>query len=137
MKKLFTLIIAAFASLSFVTAPVFAECPDGTIPVSILDGDGEIISGSNGEKCLKTDDDGSNIIAILNLVVDILSIGIGILGVIGITLVGVQYLTAGGDEAKTRKSKQRMFEIVIGLVTYVVLYAALKWLLPGFTGTGS
>ena len=71
---------------------------------------------------------------ILRLVVDIMSIGIGILGVIGIVIVGLQYLTAGGNEEKTRKAKQRMFEIIIGLVAYVAIYAILKWLLPSFDG---
>ena len=55
-------------------------------------------------------------------------VGIGILGVIGITIVGIQYLTAGGSEEKTRKAKRRMLEIIIGLVTYVVIFALLQWL---------
>ena len=59
-----------------------------------------------------------------------MTVGVGILGVIGITIVGIQYLTAGGNEEKTRKAKRRMFEIVIGLVVYVVFYAFLKWLMP-------
>ena len=62
----------------------------------------------------------------------VMTIGIGILGVIGISITGIQYLTAGGSEEKTRKAKRRMFEIVIGLVAYVLIYAALKWLLPSF-----
>ena len=65
---------------------------------------------------------------VFTLVMDIMSIGVGILGVIGIMVVGIQYLTAGGSEEKTRKAKRRMFEIVIGLVLYAVLYAVLKWL---------
>lgn len=78
--------------------------------------------------------DSDGVGCILRLVVDIMSIGIGILGVIGITIVGIQYLTAGGNEEQTRKAKHRMFEIVIGLVAYVVLYAVLRWLLPSFNG---
>lgn len=69
---------------------------------------------------------------VLELVVDIMTIGIGILGVIGITVVGIQYLTAGGSEEKTRKAKRRLFEIVIGLVAYVIIYTFLRWLLPNF-----
>ena len=75
---------------------------------------------------------GESIACILKLVVNIMTIGIGILGVIGISVAGIQYLTAGGSEEKTRKAKRRMFEIVIGLVAYVLIYAALKWLLPSF-----
>ena len=80
---------------------------------------------------------GDGINCILELVVDVMTIGIGILGVLGITIVGIQYLTAGGSEEKTRKAKRRMFEIVIGLVAYVVIYAFLKWLLPSFKNFGS
>ena len=63
-----------------------------------------------------------------------MSVCVGILGVIGITVVGIQYLTAGGSEEKVKKSKRRMLEIVIGIVAYVILYSALKWLLPSFNG---
>ena len=78
---------------------------------------------------------GESITCILELVVDIMTIGIGILGVIGISITGIQYLTAGGSEEKTRKAKRRMFEIVIGLVAYVLIYAILSWLLPSFSGS--
>ena len=50
-------------------------------------------------------------------------------------MVGIQYLTAGGNEEQTRKAKRRMLEIVIGIVAYVILYAGLRWLLPEFNGT--
>lgn len=65
---------------------------------------------------------------ILQLILDILVIGVPILGVLGITIVGIQYLTAGGNEEQTRKAKRRMLEIVIGVILYVVLFALLQWL---------
>lgn len=80
---------------------------------------------------LKDDGQGCGVFSILNLVVDILSIGIGIVGVIGIIVVGIQYLTAGGNEQQTAKARRRMFEIVLGIVAYVVLYTFIQWLLPG------
>ena len=120
MKKLLSFIIATILSFSVFATPVFAtNTQTFGVETAILTTCGQ---DSDGVGC------------ILRLVVDIMSIGIGILGVIGITVVGVQYLTAGGDEGKTRKAKQRMFEIVIGLVAYVVIYAILRWLLPGFQG---
>jgi type IV secretory pathway VirB2 component (pilin) len=62
-----------------------------------------------------------------------MSILVGVLAVIGIVIVGIQYMTAGGNEEQTRKAKRRLFEIVIGIVAYILMYALLKWLLPGFT----
>ena len=61
-----------------------------------------------------------------------MTIGVGILGVVGISVVGIQYLTSGDSEEKTRKAKPRLFEIIIGLVAYALIYALLKWLLPNF-----
>ncbi len=88
------------------------------------------ILGENGQSC--DEGDGSSVKHILTLVVEIMTVGVGILSVIGISVVGVQYLTAGGDEAKTRKAKMRMFEIVIGVILYVVAYALMNWLIPDF-----
>ena len=57
-----------------------------------------------------------------------MTIGIGVLGVVGILIVGTQYLTAGDSEEKARKAKRRLFEIVIGLIAYAIFYAILNWL---------
>ena len=98
-------------------------------------------SGSNGNGCVKTailggggeycdDGKGSGVTNLLNLVIEIMTIGIGILGVLGITIMGIQYLTAGGNEEKARKAKRRMLEIVIGLALYMIVYALIKFLSP-------
>lgn len=79
------------------------------------------------------DGQGGGIKCVILLIADILSVLVGIVGVIGIVYMGIQYLTAGGNEEKTRKAKRRLFEIVIGIVAYVLIYALLKWLLPGFS----
>lgn len=127
LKKILPLILAVVLGLSFITVPVFAEDSNPNCVKTSIIGGGEVCDSGNG----------NSVIQILNLIVDIMTVGIGILGVIGITIVGIQYLTAGGSEEKTRKAKRRMFEIVIGLVAYVLIYAALKWLLPNFGGGGS
>lgn len=156
MKKLiFSIITIAIAGVVAV-APVFAD--DGKCTLTsvlanyLCDKDGnpekEINpNGDNGENlvtCFCSSDiinkqenaekNPNAITDILKMVVNILSIGVGILGVLGITITGIQYLTAGGSEEKTKKAKRRMFEIILGLVAYVLIYAFLQWLLPGFKG---
>ncbi len=126
MKKILFGIIAIIMGVSLVPAPVFADGDDNCVSTSIIGG-GKVCD--NGE--------GDSVYNILTLVIDIMTIGIGILAVIGITVVGIQYLTAGGNEEKTRKSKQRMLDIVIGHVVYVLIYALLRWLIPAFTMPGS
>ena len=80
---------------------------------------------------IQDDDEGCGIFMIMNLVIDILSMGVVIAGVIGVTIAGITYLTAKDSEEKTRKAKNRILEIVIGLVAYAVLYVGVQWLLPG------
>ena len=68
----------------------------------------------NGSAC--------GVFTIVNIIVDTISIGIGILALIGITIVGTRFLTAAGNAEQTKKAKQRMFQITIGLVCF-----ALRW----------
>lgn len=111
MKKT-ALIIATILTLGFASfsTPVMAENDyEPIIFTTCGSGNGEAIQ------------------CILNTVIDIMSVGIGILGVIGISIVGIQYLTAGGNEEQTRKAKKRMFEIILGLAIYAAIAAILKF----------
>lgn len=129
MKKILSILTAIFFGV-FVTlapAPVFAaactedQLENGCVSTAIL-----------GGGCTCDDGSGSSVISVLNTVLDIMTVGIGIIGAIGITVVGIQYMTAADNEEQTRKAKRRMFEIVIGFAVYVLIYALLKWLLPNF-----
>ena len=133
-KRLLSLAIIFITSL-FIISPSFAlTCDDFSnettkcVPTSILGEEKE--DPETGEKihCKCDDGKGSSIKDVLQLVVEIMTIGIGVLGVIGILIVGTQYLTAGDSEEKTRKAKRRLFEIVIGLIAYAIFYAILNWL---------
>lgn len=108
---------------------VTCHCADGKTgkrPATSIIGNGE--DDSTGCEC----DGGEAVSSILSFVVNTMSIGVGILGVIGISITGVQYLTAGDSEEKVRKAKQRMFEIIIGLAAYAIIFALLQWLIPNF-----
>lgn len=127
MKRIITFIITTIFSFNATIAPVMA-----TSPSSILADEKKtaILTECEDEEA----GNGEGIECVLRLVVNIMSIGIGILGIIGISVVGIQYMTAGGNEEKTRRAKTRMTEILIGLALYAALYAGLYFLLPGFKG---
>lgn len=78
-------------------------------------------------------EDENEIDHVLTSIIDNLSAIIGTVATVGIGVVGVQYLTAGGNEEQTRKAKRRMLEIVIGLFLYVIMYFGLRWLLPSYS----
>lgn len=123
MKKIIALIMV-LACVVGVSTPVAAYSPIDTF--------GDKVDTNILKTCGNETDGEKQISCVLKLVVTIFSIGVGILGVIGISVSGIQYLTAGGSEEKTRKAKRRIYEIVIGLALYAVFFAALTWLLPGF-----
>lgn len=143
-KKIITIIAIFCFTLSFVSPTVFADTTNETKNPNIEEcscGNGKkgtrpkttIIGQGNTEVATGCEcGNGESIMAILKLVVDIMSIGVGILGVIGISITGIQYLTAGGNEEQVRKAKRRIFEIVIGIAVYAVIVALLNWLLPAF-----
>lgn len=129
MKKILFGILMILTAIVCAVAPVYAE--EKCTLTSVL-GNAKCDSEGNKDKgdynCSCDDGNGSSIEEVLNLIIDIMTVGVGILGVIGISVVGIQYLTAGGDEGKARNAKRRMLEIVIGLVVYAIFYAVLTFL---------
>lgn len=120
MKKLFLVCLLLITLCSFCCTPVFAaEC--GGVETNIIE------CSSSGAGAIRS---------ILKLVVDIISMGVGILAVIGIMVLGIQYLTAGDNKDRVAKVKRRFADVVIGLVIYIIAYAGVSWLLPGGANPG-
>ena len=144
MKRIFQGILAIIIGITMMaplcSAPTFATDKE---PCSCYDAQGNKTGEGTKPPTAILDESacdcghGEAIISILNLVVNVMTIGVGILGVMGITIVGIQYLTAGGSEERTRKAKRRMFEIIVGIVAYVIVYSLLNWLIPNFKPLGS
>lgn len=88
------------------------------------------------DECVKTalfgDCYSGGIWGILEIAIDVLTIGIGAAAIAGIVISGIQYMTASGDPAAITKAKRRLTEILIGILAYGVFYVFLKWLIPNF-----
>lgn len=89
----------------------YGKCADGSTP-------------SNGVE-------NSGIWAILLLVINILTAGIGVVAVGGIVYASIIYTTAGGDANQTKKAMTIIADIVIGVVAYALMYSVLNFLVPG------
>ena len=101
-------------------------------PTNVVYADGSHKCGNIETSIISCEEEGIDaVFHILNLAIDILTAGIGIFAVVGISIAGIQYLTAGGNEQQVEKAKRRIFEIVIGMVCYAILWVFLEWLLPG------
>ncbi|MBQ8156664.1 hypothetical protein IJ101_02665 [Candidatus Saccharibacteria bacterium] len=89
-----------------------------------------IIQTEDGKYC--DDGKGGGVYAILNIILTVLTFGIGIAATAGLIISGIQYATSGTNEARATQARRRIFEIVIGLIAYALLYLALQWLIPNF-----
>jgi hypothetical protein len=98
---------------------------------------GSTSGGSSSTDCATTvlkvgcNDEGGGIWAILNIVLNIMTVGVGILAMVGITIAAFTYATASDSMEKVQKSKDRIFQIVIGIIVYGALWALLQFLIPG------
>ncbi len=122
MKKRLLLAVAvlscvACAALLFATPVLAGSC-----------------AGAN-TSMVECDDNASGVWEILQLVVNILTAGIMVLATIGLIIVGIQYVTAGGSEEKTKIAKKRAFEIVVGIVAYVLFFVVFQLILPSNSDT--
>ena len=59
-----------------------------------------------------------------------MTVGIITLATIGIIIMGYMIMTARDNEVQMQKAKKRLFEIVIGVVAWVLIAAILHLLLP-------
>lgn len=81
--------------------------------------------------CEDSAENGNGIFVVINIVLNVLTFGVGIAATVGIVVSGIMYLTARDNEAQMTKAKSRLINIVIGLAAYAVMWAFLQWLLPG------
>ena len=96
-----------------------SKCPEGQVYTNIFGG------------CVDSGSDGNGVFMVLNVILQVLTWGIGIAGTLGIVITGFQYMTARDDANQMTKAKNRLIQIVIGLAIYAVMWSFLQWLLPG------
>ena len=77
------------------------------------------------------DDASGGIYHLLSIVINILTMGVGVLAVLGITHAGIQYMASEGNEQKIILAKKRIYNVVLGLLAYGILWAGTQWLIPG------
>lgn len=67
----------------------------------------------------------------INLIVNFLSVGVGVVVIAMLILGGIQYSIAGANPEAVSKAKQRIINALIALVAYLFIFAFLQWLIPG------
>ncbi len=83
------------------------------------------VCGTKGSECNKF------IKTYINPAIRVLTALIGIAAVLAIIISGIQYSASADDPGMVTKAKERIFGVVVGLVTYAFLLAFLNYLVPG------
>lgn len=81
--------------------------------------------------CGEAETDGEGTVTnIISFIIGVMTIGIAVLGTVGIIWAGVTIMSARDDAAQVQKAKRRILEIVIGLVLWVLAAAIVALFLP-------
>jgi hypothetical protein len=85
-------------------------------------------SSENGiHTCLQT----NPIVKELNVIVNFLSAGVGLV-VIGSIIIGsIQYIMAGDSADAVSKAKQRITSALMAFVLFLLIFSFLQWIIPG------
>lgn len=96
----FVVLAAGFVT-TVATRPAMAECETAVLPKEWCDGDNDIMD-------------------VVKFVVGMLAGGVTFIGIVGIVICGVMYLTARDNEAQVAKAKKRLIDVIIGVVIWVL-----------------
>ena len=108
----------------FVTAPIVAQSGLDT-PKEIQSSDEFKCNGA--EDCIKS----NPITTWLQYVINILTVVLLAGGSVMIAWAGIQYMSARDNAQAVQDAKQKIWNVVFGLIAYFFLYAFLQWLVPG------
>lgn len=73
----------------------------------------------------------SSITSLLNMILLILTAGVGIAAVISFVVAGLMYSSAAGNADQVKKAKNMILNTIIGLGAYALMWAFIQWLIPG------
>lgn len=126
ITKLFALSFLALAaslfSVSLVSPSVGATCTR---------------EGLSIPKCDNLEEDGKQtgannpIIIWIQFFIDLLSVIIVAGASVMIAFAGVQYMSSRDNPQTVQAAKQKIWNVIIGLIAYFFLYAFIQWLIPG------
>ena len=68
---------------------------------------------------------------ILNMILVVVTTGVGIAAVGSIVFAGILYITALDNAGQVSKAKTMIMNTVIGIIAYILMWAFLEWIIPG------
>ena len=104
--------------------PTGTACPSGQEP----------LKGNNFSCCPKGYSNNATqclFAKYINPIINLLSILVGLLIVVGLVVGGIQIETSAGDPQKAAAGRSLIGKVLVGLLVYLLLYAFLQFIVPG------
>lgn len=98
----------------------------GSVKTSVIGG-----SACSGIDDKSGDLQSSGIFAILRLVIQIMTAGVGVLAVGGLVYGAVLYVSAADSAEQVKKARTIITGVVIGIIAYGLMFAILNYIIPG------
>ena len=126
------LVLASVVFMS-VAAPLtyadtsYARCAG--VETSIINCNEDNVNDANGDGTVDEKDTG--VWALLLLVINILTAGVGVIALGGIIYGSILYTAAGGNPEQVKKARGIFTNVVIGIVAFAGMWALLNFIIPG------
>ena len=124
LKMIAPTVAAVFLLLSVIGGIASAGCP-------IQPQTGTCVPGTESQNGTAPDLTGNPITKDIQMAVNFLSAGVGIVVVAVIIIGGIQYMTAGDNPQALTTAKHRITNGLIALMAFLLTFAFLNWLIPG------
>ncbi len=116
-------LLCGFVAASLTTSAAGAQNTCGGVDTSIIACDAKNSKGGG------TEDNG--VWALLLIVVNIMTAGVGIIAVAGIVYGAILYTTAEDKADQVKKATDIITNVIIGLILFALMYAGLNFIVPG------
>lgn len=123
IQKFLTSLIAVFILLVPAT-PVFAASLTPPAPTT---GEYTCTRNQSQTSCLAE----NPIVKWLNFFINLLAAIVFVGATAMMIFAGIEYTAAGDNTQKVQAAKQRITNVIIGLIAFFFLYAFMNWLIPG------
>lgn len=74
---------------------------------------------------------GTGLGALLNIVINIMALGVGILALGVFVYAGVLYASSRDNQSQVKKAKDMIKNTVVGLIMFGAMYAVIQFIIPG------
>lgn len=135
-QTIIALVMSIGISVALSTLPVYAADTCG--PDKVVLQPGQSCCGGVVTSIISCDQSGSGgtiedtgVWGLLLLVINIMTAGVGVLAVGGIVYGSILYATATDSLDKRKKAKDTIFNVVVGIVAYALMYSFLNYIVPG------